>query len=146
MKYFFALLIVIISGCATTEKYVVDPNYSDQDLSTLIIYRTKTAFHSLNPELPFIYIDEAVAAKLSVGAYKTVKVPPGKHRLSVRQSILFMPGSESDSFEHVFEPGQTYYLRYSMDFGGAVPIGNSVSVYGSSRFGLTSKENFEQRK
>lgn len=146
MKKIFIFVVFLMSGCATTEKYTVDPNYDEEGLAILYIYRTKTSFHSLNPELPFIYIGEKVAAKLKTGAYKIIKVVPGKHRLSVRQPIAFMPGNESDSFEHEFEAGNAYYIRYSMEFDGAAAIGSSVSVYGSSNFGITNKESFELRR
>jgi len=135
----------LISGCATTDKYVLEPGNTDE-LATLYIYRTDTSFHSLNPELPYIYIADKVAAKLGTGEFKVIKVLPGKHRLSVRQPIMFMPGTESDSFEYDFKAGETYYVRYSMEFGGAAPVENTISVYGSSNFGLTNRENYEARK
>lgn len=78
------LIAFLISGCATTDKYVLELGNADE-LATLYIYRTDTFFHSLNPELPYIYIADKVAAKLGTGEFNVIKVLLGKHRLSVRQ-------------------------------------------------------------
>lgn len=145
MRKILILMALLISGCATTDNFVLKSGHADE-LATLYIYRTDTSFHSLNPELPYIYIGDKVAAKLGTGESKVVKVLPGKHRLSIRQPIMFMPGTESDSFEYDFKTGESYYVRYSMEFGGATPVGNTISIYGSSNFGLTNKENYEARK
>lgn len=142
----FISLSVFITGCATTERYKLPSGVSQSDLAILHIYRTKTAFHSLNPETPYIYLDEKVIASLRTGQANSVKIPEGKYRLSVRQPILFMPAYESDSFEYNFESGKDYYIRYSMDFGGFAPTGNSVTVTGTSNFSMGTKEDYELRR
>ncbi|GAA6170314.1 hypothetical protein NBRC116591_41290 [Sessilibacter corallicola] len=96
-----------------------------------------------NPEIPFIYLDDKVAAKLRVGESKVIQVRPGKYRFSVREPFLFMPGYESGSFTHEFRAGETYYVRYSKNFGGVSGTANSPAVVGNTKFGLTTKENYE---
>ncbi|HAQ50828.1 MAG TPA: hypothetical protein DCR13_04695 [Gammaproteobacteria bacterium] len=133
-KFILILLGLVISGCATTQKYLLPKDINSADLATLYVYRTDTYFHSLNPEKPFIYFNDRVIAKLGTGQSAVIKIPKGKHRLSVRQPTLFMPSYESNAFEHNFEAGQNYYVRYSLDFGGW------------AFFSLTNKESYVARK
>jgi len=147
MKIFIALFIAFsVISCATTEQYQVPEGFDPSKLTTLNFYRTNVAFHSLNPEKPFIYLNDKVVAKLGTGQNKVVKVPAGNYRLSVRQPIMFMPGHESDSFEYDFEAGKEYYIRYSMEFGGLRPAGKTIVPIGSSNFSLTNKENYVNRR
>jgi hypothetical protein len=147
MKKIILMLIVLsIMGCATTENYQLPDGVDDSNLATLHVYRTDTFFHSLDPEKPYIYLGDRVIAKLGTGQAKIVKVPAGKHRLSVRQPILFMPSYESDYFEYQFEAGMNYYVRYSMEFGEVILAGSNIAVIGSSHFSLTNKENYIMRR
>ena len=147
MKYYVLCFFILIgSGCATTDEYYLNPDLIEDELATLYLYRTKTFFHSLNPEKPFIYLDDKMVAKLGTGMAKVIRIRAGQHKMSVRQPILFMPSFESDSFEYYFEAGKDYYIRYSMEFAGGTVVGNIVSIHGSSSFALTTKENYESRK
>lgn len=139
-----AICLLSIVGCATTERYV--PVSDDDSSVTIHVYRTKVAFHSFNPEQPYIYLNDKVIAKLGTGESETIKISPGLYRLSVRQPVLFMPGNESDSFEHEFIAGETYYLRYHYGIRDAAYVAGTAVITGTSSFHLTSEENFRNRK
>lgn len=146
MKYLSIVFFILLTGCASADKFVLDSQIDSDDLVTLYVYRTDVAFHSLNPEKPYIYIGDKVIAKLGTGQFKEILIPSGDHRLSVRQPIMFMPGEESDSFEFNFEPGKTYYLRYNFGFNDATFIGGTIAMTGTSDFHLTTKDNYLARK
>ena len=146
MKYFSLMFFILISGCASTDKFVIDESLDPNDLAILYVYRTDVLFHRYNLEKPFIYIGDKVIAKLGTGEFSKVSVPSGNHRLSVRQPFLFLPSSESDSFEYTFEAGKTYYLRYNFSFNDLTFIGSAAAVTGTSDFNFTTKENYIGRK
>ncbi|WCN13646.1 DUF2846 domain-containing protein [Marinomonas mediterranea] len=146
MKYLCIAFFILLSGCASTNKFVLDSKIDPEDLATLYVYRTDASFHSFNPEKPYIYLGDKVIAKLGTGQFKRVVIPAGNQRLSVRQPIMFMPGTESDSFKYSFESGKTYYLRYNFSFNDATFIGGTVAMTGTSDFHLTTKENYLARK
>ena len=146
MKYLSILFFILLSGCASTDKFILDSQLDSNDLVTLYVYRTDVSFHSLNPEKPYIYLGEKVIAKLGTGQFQKVTIPSGIHRLSVRQPIMFMPGTESDFFEYEFKAGNTYYLRYNYGFNDATFIGGTVAMTGTSDFHLTTKDNYLGRK
>src|SRR5687767_11922846 len=83
-KLFTILAIAFATGCASTVKYEVSQEWDQSKLASVTIYRTKTAFHSANPEKPFFYIDGLEVGKLGTGMAITTKVTAGKHVITVR--------------------------------------------------------------
>lgn len=140
------LLLTAVLGCATRQSYTLDESIPEQQLAQLYIYRSNIAFHSVNIEKPFIYIDNKLATQLAPGEFTLVKVPAGLHRFSVRESIAFIPGKEADDFNQTLEAGKTYYLRYSLDFSGAMASGSMVTNKGVSSLRLVDSRSFEQRQ
>jgi hypothetical protein len=140
---FLLIFLLNIVSCASTDRYA--SSSTDDNSVTIHVYRTKVAFHSLNPEKPYIYLNDKVIAKLGTGQSETVRIPPGLYRLSVRQPVLFMPGRESDSFEHEFVAGETYYLRYHYGLRDASYVSGTPVFTGTSSLHLTSEKNFRNR-
>ena len=147
LKHLSSLLFFIfIAGCATTERYALPQDADASSLASIYLYRTNTLFHSLNPEKPYIYLDDKVIATLGTGETEFLKVPAGKYRLSVRQPLLFMPSNESDSFEAEFEAGESYYIRYALDFDEVVSYGEGAAVTGTSNFHMVDKATYDERR
>jgi len=84
--------LLCLAGCAPKVAYVPDSTLTPENSGIITIYRTRTAYHSLNPEKPFAYVDEKQIGKLGVGAVIIVKVSPGSHRFSRREPIFFQTG------------------------------------------------------
>ncbi|GAB5382088.1 MAG: hypothetical protein Alis3KO_36010 [Aliiglaciecola sp.] len=145
-KIYICFFLLVLGGCATTQQFVLSEDVDQEQLATLYVYRTDVAFASLDPEKPFIYLDDKVIAKLGTGHAKLVEVPAGNYRLSVRQSFLFMPSSESDYFMFEFVAGETYYLRYHYGFSNAVFVAGNVAMTGTSDFHMTTKENYINKR
>lgn len=141
-----ALALALLSGCASTTQYLEPTGVDNSQTAELNIYRTNIFFHSGNPERPFFFINNALVAKLGTGMAITTKVLPGKQVISVRESILFMPGKVNESIEYQFEAGKTYYLRYSEDFSGIFPIGQLMVATGSTSLQFVNVELYQQRK
>ena len=59
--------LILLSGCSSAPKYIVSSEWDQTNSSEVIIYRTNVAFHSLNPEKPFFYIDGKEVGKLGTG-------------------------------------------------------------------------------
>ena len=140
---FIALLSV---GCATGPKYIIPKGTDVDNLAQIYIYRTDVAFGSLNPEKPFFYIDGKEVGKLGTGQSVFTMVVPGRHKISVKKSFLFMPGADGEEINLVFEPKEKYYLRYSEEFSGLTMVGTTAVAAGNSSFTLANKELFEQKK
>jgi len=145
-KLIVILSVGLIVGCASSPKYEVLPSWSAKELAEVTIYRTKTFFHSGNPERPFFYIDGKLVGKLGTGMSVTTKVESGKHIVTVREPFLFMPSYESERFEYDFKAGENYYLRYSKDFSGVSIVGGSAFATGSSMFSLSNEASYRERK
>ena len=135
----------MVFGCASSP-YQILPEWDKDRLATVSIYRTKTFFHSANPERPYFYIDDRKVGTLGTGMALTTKVESGKHFISVREPILFMPAFESERLEHDFETGKEYFIRYSKDFSGIALIGSSATATGSSKLSVATKASFLARE
>src|SRR5687767_6436587 len=85
------------------------------------VYRNKTAYHSRNPEQPFVYVGDEQAGTLGVGQSQCLRLAPGKYVLSIRQPVLFMPGITSDRLEIEVTEGTPVYIRYAKEFTGVTP-------------------------
>lgn len=138
-----ATVFLLLSACAAAPRYV-EPSGAAKNLAHVYIYRTNVVFHSLNPERPFFYIDDKEVAKLGTGAYVVTRVTPGKHTVSVKESIMFLPGTESGKLEMDFVANEKYYIRYSKELSGVTMVGNAAYTTGDSHLSLANRESFEQ--
>lgn len=147
MKILTSLFVYLaMLDCASTQRYETPTGIDSAELVKIYVYRVSTGFHALNPERPYIYLDGKVIAKLRPDQATFVQAPAGVHRLSVRQPMFFMPSYESDSFEYDFQAGETYYIRYSMEFGAVVSNGSSAVATGSSQFTISNQEGYDARR
>ncbi len=138
--------IALAAGCATGPKYEVSQEWDQATLASVTIYRTKTFYHSANPERPFFYIDGLLVGKLGTGQDITTKVVAGKHIITVRESLLFMPAYENGRVEGEFEAGKSYYLRYSKEFSGIDSVGSTLVATGSTNFSIADEGSYLLRQ
>lgn len=110
--------LLIVSACASTNPFVEEPNLTKSNSAQLTIYRPNTSFHKLNPEKPFVYIDDKKLGKLGVGRDLQVNLPKGKYSISIKQPFMFMPFNESNRLELEITENKAYYVRYAYDFTG----------------------------
>src|SRR5437773_2605580 len=116
--FLIAVTVLTVASCATRVPFVQDQNLTESDSANITIYRTRTSFHSLNPERPFVYVDAKEVGKLGVGQDLNLKLTAGEHRFSIREPVLFQPAYESKSLTVTIREGVTYYLRYSKEMSG----------------------------
>jgi hypothetical protein len=146
-KVLLSLTIAVVTGCAsTTPKYEISQDWDQAKLASVTIYRTNVFFHSGNPEKPFFYIDGMEVGKLGTGMAVTTKVTPGKHVISVHESLLFTPTYENGRIEYEFEAGKTYYVRYSKDFSGVAVTGSAAFPTGRTSFSFSDENSYQERK
>ena len=134
-----SIIIIFFTGCASTEKYVADNTLSESNSSIVYIYRTDVAYHSLDPEKPFFFLDGKLVGKLGTGEFVRFLVTSGEHYVSSKESFLFTPNSESGNVKGEFEPGKTYYFRYSKDFANM--YGTAMGFVMSDRSSLKPSTN-----
>ena len=138
--------LTLLWGCAGGPQYTVSPEWDKSKLAKVFIYRTNVSFHSLNPEKPFFYIDGQHIGKLGTGQSVDTFVLAGEHTVSVKESILFMPGSESGHVKFKAEPNKEYYIRYSKDFSGIAMAGSTAVATGDSSLQMANKEFYLEKK
>ena len=139
--------IVLLTGCASNSaRFVQDQSLTSQNSAVVYLYRTDTSYHMLNPEKPFFYVNDEYISKLGTGDFFIIKLEPGNHEFSVKESIAFMPGFESGKVVGAFQAGQEYYIRYSKEFSGATIIGSSAFLSDNSVFSESTKQNFINRQ
>lgn len=139
-------VLILLSGCSSIPKYTISPDWKQNELAEVYIYRTDVAFHSLNPEKPYFYIDDKEVAKLGTGQSTYTKVTPGKHIITAKEPILFMPAYENGRLEFNAEPNMKYYIRYSKDFSSINVYGPNVVASGTTSLQMANEEYFKQRK
>lgn len=131
-----SIAALLVTACVARTAYIPDSSLSRENSAIVTIYRPYTAYHSLNPEKPFVYIDEKEIGKLGVGEELTIKVMQGPHRFSIREPILFQPSYETRAVNLMVNPGQTYYLRYSEEMDGVIPAANGAVFTSSKGFDM----------
>ena len=146
MKFLFASIIVIIlTGCASTTNYVVDSAMDESNSSVVYVYRTDVAYNSMNPEKPFFFLDEQLVGKLGTGQFVRFYVSPGLHEVSSKESFFFSPGSESGKIKGEFKAGDTYYFRYSKDFSNMYGTGVGFVMSDTSSLRPATKSSFDKK-
>ena len=148
MKLSWVLFVfMFVSGCATTSKdYIESKELNVGNSASVNIYRTDVAYHSLNPEKPFFYVDDMYIGKLGTGGIISIKLTPGEHILTSRESILFMPGGESGRVKGMFSAGEEYYFRYSKEFSSVVPTGTGFYMSDSTTLQPANEAGYNEKK
>lgn len=127
-------------AAASTTSATPSPNCS------VYVYRNKTSFHAFNPEQPFLYVGEGKVGRLAIGQSHCLRLPPGKHTISVKEPILFMPSYTSGRVEVEVTGDTPIYVRYSKEFSGVVAAGSSTTVTGSSNLQPVSEDQWRARQ
>lgn len=136
-----------LAACAQNQPLAdIDPTPNSSNAATLHIYRPWQFFHAGNPEQPFVYVNDKYIGKLGVGGALIRQFPPGDYRLSIRGSILFMPGLEIGSIALAMDAGKTYYARYSYDMTGIIPMPAAPVATGRSSLVLVDEQTARNRR
>lgn len=146
---FHALLLATLAGCASS------PPAPPLDLSPtpvlgalrappkgecpVWVYRNNTYFHALNPEQPYVYVNDLKVDTLSIGETYCLNLAPGKYQVSVKEPLLFMPVFDAGSLIIDVKEGTTQYVRYSKEFGSLIPTPLGVTVTSDKKLELVAK-------
>jgi hypothetical protein len=151
------VLCLLLSGCAvnpanlppnlspTPSKVEITSDLQDADCPVWI-YRNRTTFHALNPDIPFVYLNELQVGKLGVASTFCLKLQPGKYQISTKESILFMPTTTSGSITIDPKKGETIYIRYGKEFAGLTPFGSTPVINSNTNLNVVNKELWETRR
>jgi hypothetical protein len=140
-----ATLAATLSSCATQQSGLPrDPNLTNENSATVVVYRPNTSFHRLDPELPFLYVNGQQVGKLAINSAIEIRVPVGEHALSMKEPLLFMPAYESRKVALKAEPGKTYFVRYSRELAGVILAAGGV--LSKTDFDLVPEEIGRQRR
>lgn len=140
-----AFIVLLLSGCASTAPYIAPSSLNESNASVVYVYRTDIAYHSMNPEKPFFFLDDKLLGKLGTGQFVRFMVSAGNHTLSSRESFAFAPSRKSGSLLGTFKAGKTYYFRYSKDFTDMYYTGTAFVMSDSSTLKPASKKMFDDR-
>ena len=140
-------LAATLSSCATQQAGLPrDPNLTNENSATVVVYRPHTRFHRANPELPFLYVNGQQVGKLAINSAIEIRVPVGEHALSMKEPVLFMPAYDSRQLALKAEPGKTYFVRYSREYGGVIPMAGGPQVLATTGFDIVPEELGRQRR
>ena len=157
LSFLIITLSLLLSGCAvnpaslppnlspTPNKVEITSDLHDADCPVWI-YRNRTTFHALNPEIPFIYLNELQVGKLGVASTFCLKLQPGKYQISTKESILFMPSTTSGSLTIEPKKGETIYIRYGKEFAGLTSAGSTPVINSNTNLNVVNKELWETRR
>ena len=82
---------LLVWGCGSKHMFIESPTLDDANSGHVTIYRPDTYFQKYRPDEPHIYIGDRKIETLGVGERISVRLPPGEHRISVRDSLLGIP-------------------------------------------------------
>ena len=128
---------LLVWGCGSKHMFIESPTLDDANSGHVTIYRPDTYFQKYRPDEPHIYIGDRKIETLGVGERISVRLPPGEHRISVRDSLLGIPTYTAGTVGLNVESGGEYFVRYVYDLsefatmpgGVAYPVGqSSISV------------------
>lgn len=130
--------LFFVAACQGPIEQKPDLTLNNTNSATVIVYRTKQAFHSLNPEKPYVYLDGEHIGNLGTGESVSRRVAAGSHTISMKNPILFMPAKSAGSIDLIMEAGKTYYIRYSYNASGLA----GTYTTGAPSLGLADEESF----
>lgn len=147
--------LALLAGCATAPP-ILPPDISstptlsqiksgtDQSCSVWI-YRANTFYHSGNPEKPFVYVNELQVGGLGVANTMCLNLPSGKYQISIREPIMFMPGSTSGTI--IVEPknGEVIYIRYSKEMAGFFVVGATAGTTSKTSITFSDRKSWMAR-
>ena len=119
---------------------------ADAAVCPVQIYRMATTYNRANPEMPYVYADEQKVSRLGVGKTVCLKLIPGKHTVSMREPLVFMPGPTSGSIELEVIEGQTIYLRYAKELAGVTVTGAGAVLNSRNSLRLATQEEWKARQ
>lgn len=152
----FALIVGAVAGCASAPRSAPSNLSLTPQLGALRsppnngqcpvwVYRKNTSFHALNPEQPYVFVNDLNVGTISIGQTYCLNLSPGRYEISVKEPILFMPAFAAGSVVVEVTEGSTQYLRYSKEFGGIIPAGAAVGVTSNKKLEVVSKQAWEGR-
>lgn len=151
-----AATFTLLVGCASTPKVTPTdlspaPNPDEvesapQGECPVWIYRSNTSFHSLNPELPYVYVNDVRVGRLGVGRTFCMNLKPGKYEIAIREPIMFIPAHTSGTLVVEVSEGSTQFVRYSREMSGITVVTPGAVSFGSSKkIQLTTKQAWQDR-
>lgn len=143
------ILVLLFAGCASSpDRYTEAIGLNNNNSALVVIYRTNVVYHSLNPQMPFFYLDGMLVGKLGTGDTISFRVTPGEHFISVKEPIMFMPGGVSGIVKGDFKIGETYFFRYSKEVSDVIviPIPMGVITHDSTTLQRSTEKGFRERK
>lgn len=143
MKKLLFAIIFCLTGCATRNVFLQDLSLAEYNSGLVKIYRTRTFYRSLDPEKPFVYIDEKELGTLGVGDFIHVRLAPGSYKISIKAPFLFQPSYEKKSILLTVKSGEKYYIRYSENASSIVPLSGSSVLTGSTAFDIVPAKTGE---
>jgi hypothetical protein len=149
------IFVIALAGCTSAPPLTHSNLSATQQIDALRlapngpcpvwIYRNKTLFHALNPEQPYVFVNDLKIDTLSIGQTYCLNLAPGRYQIAIKEPILFMPAFTAGSVVVEISEGSTQYLRYSKEFGGIIPTGAGVGVTSNKKLEIVSKQAWEGR-
>ncbi|MCP4041879.1 MAG: DUF2846 domain-containing protein [Gammaproteobacteria bacterium] len=114
------LAIAALTGCATGPKYVPAPEVSNNKVRLYIYRPWQFVAGGLSPT---IHIDDKPAFDIINGGYAWFNINPGKHFIEIKKPRIPLFSTDlSSKAEVTFEPGKTYYVRWTPTIEDMQPL------------------------
>lgn len=128
-----AVLSVAVTGCASAPEYVQAPKLTDDNAGQLVVYRPKTSFDNMNASKPTVYLHGQALGQLGVGRQLHAPVPAGRHTISVKRPMFFIPLRNVGSVDVAITAQETVFVHYSYVFAGmSIAPGGNAGMTGRS--------------
>lgn len=137
-------LAAVLCACTASGPPFSPATAPSPDNTLIYVYRPDTLFYSGDPDVPILYLDGDRLLRLRINGYTWLDVEPGQHEILLRESLLGMPTSTIGEIDLRAEPGQTYYIRYTFEFGSVASDGMYLYQIGKSAFLIVPNELGEQ--
>ena len=105
--------------------------------SIVYLYRLKTTYHSLNPDIPIFYFNDKKIGTLNIGGYYAQEVDPGPLEISFSNPFFglnFWRSGRKVKIDVV--AGHSYFVKYELEMM-SVYFDQVPSVYGLKEIKFT---------
>lgn len=117
---FIAVFITVLTGCSSAQLTTDFTEARPNDKKAIVyLYRLKTAYHSLNPDIPLFYFNDKKVGPLKVGGYYAQEVDPGPLEISFSDPFFGMHLWRSGRKVKInVGAGHSYFVKYEVEMMG----------------------------
>jgi hypothetical protein len=125
-RLFLVATALVISSCAAEGPDFKRASLNSTEVGIIYVYRPLTSVIGRG-ENPYVYVNGENLGQLKAGGYLEKVVPIGEHKVTVRQTVLFVP-TWPESVEVAVASGGSAYVKVDQRVTGLSTEGEGATA------------------